>query len=171
MALGKIDNTEGRLGLTIVMSYLPARDGSEASNISRTNLPAATAGILRVTLTLVAVAVCTKFDSSTVTAAVPFSSPSVSTILHCILFTMEEAVIDAGMFVRETLTLNPEVEPDDGKRDNIAIGGGSKYFTEPAYSCEPSLGFTKTRTFPAPLVDVGIETKSLPVLQVMQSRW
>ena len=171
MALGKIDTTDGRLGLTIVMSYLPARDGSEPSNISRTNLPAANAGILRLTLTLVAVAVFTKFDSSTVTTAVPFSPPRASTILHCILFTMEEAVIDAGMFVRDTLTLNPEVEPDDGKRDNIAIGGGSKYLTEPAYSCAPSLVFTKTRTFPTPLVDDGIVTKILPVLQEVQSRW
>jgi hypothetical protein len=30
------------------------------------------------------------------------------------------------MFVRKTLALKPEVGPDEGKRDNMAIGGGSK---------------------------------------------
>ncbi len=46
------------------------------------------------------------------------------------LMSLEEAVIDAGMIATDTLTLKPEAEPDDGKRENIAVGR-SKYFVEP----------------------------------------
>ena len=99
----------------------------------------------------------------TVTKAVLLHAPRASTILRCVLLTIKEAVIDAGVIVSETLTLKAEVVPDDGKRENIVIGEGSKYFAEPAYSCKPSLGCSKTQTFPAPLVHVRIESKSLPV--------
>jgi hypothetical protein len=92
-----------------------------------------------------------------------FNTTKASTILRCIMLTIKEAVIDAGVIVRETLTLKAEVEPDDRKRENSAVGGGSKHSAEPEYSCEPSLGCSKTQTFPAPLVHVRIESKSLPV--------
>ena len=84
---------------------------------------------------------------------------------------MEESVIDAGMIVREALALKREVEPVDGKKENAAIGGGSRDFEEPAYSCKPSLGFSKAQTFLVPLVDVAIESKRLRVPQEeLQSR-
>ncbi len=63
-----------------------------------------------------------------------FNAPRASTILRCILLTIEEAVIDAGVIVREMLMLKLEVEPDDGKRENSAVGGGSKYLAEREYS-------------------------------------
>ncbi len=168
--LGNTLTMEGKLGLNTVMLCLTIRDTSATSLISREKLPADTAGMLSVTFKLEVVAVFT--NSFNIRAAVPISEFLSSRILHCNRPTAVDAVIDEGMFVKDTVMLKPWVGPDDGNKYRIDMGGGSKYETEPADKCKsPTL--MNTRTPPAPLLLIGIGKETAPLIQVEQfpNRW